>query len=103
MSVDYELKRQAYLKNYLEVAKRVKEIVQRHDAAEVYVFGSVIEGKATAMSDIDILVISERKDLEYPIKIDVYKSIDAPIEIHFVTRKEYADWYSRFIEKKIQV
>ena len=51
------------LRNYREVALKVKEIVRKFDPeARVFVFGSVVKGKITAASDIDILIITKRVD-----------------------------------------
>ncbi|MEM3180731.1 MAG: nucleotidyltransferase domain-containing protein, partial [Candidatus Bathyarchaeia archaeon] len=45
----------------LITAKRVKEIVKSIDpTAKVYLFGSATRGELTALSDIDILVLTER-------------------------------------------
>jgi len=97
--VNYDLKKLKQLRSYMEVARQVKEVVLSIDPkAEVYVFGSTVKGMYTAASDIDILVVSERKDLEYKIKVESYRRIDAPIEIHFTTPREYEQWYKRFID-----
>ncbi len=104
LSVKYDLKKLEYLKNYKEVALRVKTILQKHDSkAELYIFGSVLEGKMTALSDIDLLVVSARPEIEYRLKLDAYQASDAPLEIHFATPDQYKNWYRRFIKKKIKV
>ena len=104
MSIEYDLKKLKLLSDYMVVARRVKEIVTKFDPdAEVYVFGSVVKGKITGSSDIDILVISEKKDLEYKIKVEVAKNIDAPVQIHFSTLDQYNRWYRRFVDKKVRV
>ncbi|MFW6194351.1 MAG: nucleotidyltransferase domain-containing protein [Halobacteriota archaeon] len=49
-----------YFENYAEYAKLIKELAEDLlGNAEVYVFGSVVEGKSTPASDIDILIVSE--------------------------------------------
>jgi len=59
-----------YLKNYLVVAERVKEIMKLLDpSAKIYVSGSVVRGLYTASSDIDILVITENVNLKYDIMV----------------------------------
>lgn len=104
LSIKYNIRKLKLLNNYMAIAKKVKEITTKFDPdAEVYVFGSVVEGRITGASDIDILIISERKELEYKIKVEVAKNIDAPIQIHFATRDQYDRWYKRFINKKIKV
>jgi len=88
------------LENYRVIAGEVKKIVTEFDPqAEVYVFGSVVRGNYTVASDIDILVITEKTDKKYEIMTRVYRSIDAPIELHIVTKKLYEGWYKRFIKE----
>jgi len=86
------------LENYREVAEEVKRIVLELDPqAEVYVFGSVVRGLYTAASDIDILVITRNIDKKYEIMVEVYKRVEAPVELHIVTPELYERWYKRFI------
>ncbi|MGC8593297.1 MAG: nucleotidyltransferase domain-containing protein [Nitrososphaeria archaeon] len=88
------------MKNYAKVAIKVKEIVVKYDkSARVIVFGSAIKGNFNAASDLDILIISEKKELwnEMRAKI-ILEFLDKPIEIHFATEDEYKNWYSRFID-----
>ena len=90
------------LDNYMEVARGVKKIVERFwKDARVYVFGSVLEGKYTATSDIDILVVVNGVGREevYRVKATVYRAIDAPIELHVTSSGEFERWYKRFIDK----
>lgn len=83
---------------YLDLARQVKEIVQGFDPeAEVYLFGSVIKGKITTSSDIDILVVTQRLENKYDMKVAVYQRLDAPIELHVTDRKMFERWYLRFI------
>ncbi|MEM2542960.1 MAG: nucleotidyltransferase domain-containing protein [Candidatus Korarchaeum sp.] len=44
----------------------------------MYLFGSAVRGKLTALSDIDILILTERTDLKYEIMIKVYKNVEDP-------------------------
>jgi len=98
------LERLQHLREYMEVARKAKEIVSRLDPeVEVYVFGSVVEGRITGLSDIDLLIVSKKRELEYRVKVDVYGSIDAPVEIHFTTPEGYNRWYRRFVGKMIRV
>lgn len=89
-------KRKEYFENYMHYAKLVKEAV----GGEVIVFGSVVEGKHTMASDIDLLVVLdsiERRD-EVLMKINEVLGEFHPFQIHLVTRKEFK-WYKRFIKK----
>lgn len=100
MSSGYENEILNYLKNYRHVARRVKEIVSSMDPeARVFVFGSVVKGEYTASSDIDILIVSKKRDLKYEIMVKVYKEVEAPVELHVVSPEQFNSWYSRFIEE----
>ena len=100
--LEFGRKRLEQLKNYKRVANEVKEIAQKHfGKADVYVFGSVIEGKPTALSDIDILIVTNETSLEeiYKFKTIIHESVDAPVELHIVSSNEFENWYKRFIDK----
>ena len=88
--------RKEYFENYVYYARLVKEAV----GGEVIVFGSVVEGKHTMASDIDLLVVLdsiERRD-EVLMKINEVLGECHPFQIHLVTRKEL-EWYKRFIRR----
>jgi len=90
----------------MEIAKRVKGIVDEFwRDAKVYVFGSVLEGKCTPMSDIDILIVVDGVSREeaYKVKAAVYKDTDAPIELHVASSEEFERWYKRFIDRLKEV
>ena len=92
--------RKKYFENYMHYARLVKEAV----GGEVFVFGSVVEGKHTMASDIDLLVVLdsiERRD-EILMKINKVLGEFHPFQIHLVTGKEL-EWYKRFIKKWIRV
>jgi predicted nucleotidyltransferase len=87
-----------YLRNYLEVAKRVKDVVHSIDPnARVYVFGSVVRGDYTASSDIDLLVVTSNSKLKYDIMVAVYKEVDVPVELHVTTPEVFERWYKKFV------
>lgn len=92
------------MENYIEVARKVKEIAQCFDPnAKVYVFGSVVEGKYTAASDIDILVVTTiERDRVYEFKARIYSELDAPVELH-VVHPSKLEWYRRFAGKLVEV
>ena len=86
-------------RDYMGVAREVKDIVKRVDPnARVYVFGSVVRGRYTASSDIDILVVMERIEDRHRVMTEVYKRVKAPIELHITTSEKLSSWYKRFIE-----
>ena len=67
------------MENYL---RKINEIVSRIDSrAEVYLFGSVAEGKQTYSSDIDILIITNMEASK--ILMELWRNgIKDPFEIH---------------------
>lgn len=102
--IDLGRKRLQYLKKYKDIAKQVKEIVLRFCSnAEIYVFGSVLNGEFTAASDIDILIVCDNLNSEekYRLTAEIHKhmNFDAPIEVHFATKNEFSKWYSKFLDK----
>jgi predicted nucleotidyltransferase len=94
-----------HLKNYEEIARRVKEIVgEKYGGVRVFVFGSVLKGRVTASSDIDLLIVSDEiagsRDEAARLKASVLKRIGlgVPLEIHVATEKEFK-WYLKFIDE----
>lgn len=100
---------------YIEEAKKIEEIYGNLDNilrelkvlikkylsdSKIYLFGSVVRGKYTMSSDIDILVITEQKervDLDRLKALIKKKFIDIPFQLHIVSNKEYEKWYKKFI------
>ncbi len=102
MSSGYEVRVLQYLRDYMRVAKHVKEVVKRVDPeARVFVFGSAVTGKYTGASDIDILVITKELRRKYDIMVEVYRSTEAPVELHVVTEEQFLRWYKRFVGDSI--
>jgi predicted nucleotidyltransferase len=97
--LENDKKRLNYLKNYTEVAKSVKKICLRHDRnSRVILFGSVLRGNWTGNSDIDLLIILKSPGAKDKITIDIWRTVEAPVEIHFATEDEFKNWYLRFID-----
>ncbi|MCI2415731.1 MAG: nucleotidyltransferase domain-containing protein [Candidatus Aramenus sp.] len=80
---------------------------------KVYVFGGVAEGRVTVLSDIDVLVVSERKLSDREVKelrmnimlraMDIYNlPFDAPVELHVVD-KERAEKYFKVARKLVEI
>lgn len=98
--IEEGLKTLKNLEKWRDVAKRVKDIVVAIDPeARVYVFGSVVKGKYTAASDIDILVVTSKTSLKYEIATRVYREVDAPVELHVVSPREFEAWYKKFVRE----
>ena len=100
--VDSGRERLESLREYREMAKKIKEIVtKKYEGAKVYVFGSVIKGEFTAASDVDILIVCDDIDREKAseLKADILRSIGlhAPVELHIATTREFKEWYLKFI------
>jgi len=96
-----------YFKDYLRYAKKIKKEAQKVlGKVRVFVFGSVLE-KEEIPRDIDILIISPKlKSAFQKSKIRTFlwkKGFSSPFELHLVTPKEFKEWYSHFIKKKIEV
>ena len=82
-----EAKRRAEIFGNLDkYLKKIVEIVKELDRnAEVYLFGSVAEGKHLLSSDIDILVVTNLAPREV-LAILWERGIRDPFEIHVVTK-----------------
>ncbi|MEM3874671.1 MAG: nucleotidyltransferase domain-containing protein [Candidatus Bathyarchaeia archaeon] len=100
--LEFGRKRLKQLKNYKRVAREIKKLAQKHlGNVDVYVFGSVIEGKPTASSDIDILIVKDKIGPEEACRFKtlIHELMDAPMELHIVSSCEFENWYKRFIDK----
>ncbi len=88
--------------HYAKLIKRIAE--EELGKAEVFVVGSVVEGRYTPASDIDILVVSENTPKSQwersKVRAKIMREIDvfAPFEIHVVTPKEF-EWNKKFCRK----
>jgi predicted nucleotidyltransferase len=97
--MDYEREILSYLKNYMSVAREVKEILKVIDPqVKVCVFGSVVKGNFTASSDIDILVITKAIERKDDMIVEVYRRIKAPVELHITSPDKFKSWYIKFID-----
>lgn len=90
----YARRRRDVFENLDKYLEKIKEIVKNidHDA-EIYLFGSVAEGKHLLSSDIDILIIS--KTPKEKIIVELWRNgIDYPFEFH-VYPPPYLDLFRR--------
>lgn len=96
------IQKKQFFKNYLSYARKIKEIIK----GEVIVFGSILEGKETMASDIDLLIVLE--SLEHGKREEIMSKINSvlgyyhPFEIHLVDQ-EGKKWYMRFIKNFVIV
>jgi predicted nucleotidyltransferase len=102
------LHKKKYFENYLEIAKQIKEFISKNydENVRVLVFGSVPKGTYTPLSDLDILIISD-KIKEYAKAVveikDHLNDFFAPIEFHFATNETFNRWYKRFLDYYIEI
>ncbi len=106
--VDFGRETRQYLAKYMHVARSVKALVwELYPDARVYLFGSVVEGKATAASDIDILIVSDRMTREDGTNLRVMVrrriGLDVPVQLHTANMREFKGWYMRFLGKLVEV
>ncbi len=92
-------------------SKRIAEAARRVlGDCEVYVFGSVVEGRAVGGSDVDVLIVSgrlprshrERWELKARIEEEAGLPLYHPYEIHLVDARE-AEWYFRHTKRLVKV
>ena len=65
-------------------------------SCEVYVFGSVVEGRVTGGSDVDVLIVADRLPGDFRVRGSLKAEIERraglplyhPFEMHLVTREE---------------
>ena len=75
------------------IAKAAEDVL---GSCEVYVFGSVVEGRVTGGSDVDVLIVADRLSRSFRVranrKADIEEAANLPLyhpfEMHLVTRKE---------------
>ncbi|MEM2234964.1 MAG: nucleotidyltransferase domain-containing protein [Desulfurococcaceae archaeon] len=82
------------------IAKAAKDILP---SSEVYVIGGVAEGRATVLSDIDVLIVVDNINNRDLLKLKIAimnKAIDcyglpwdAPVELHILSRGEAEEIY----------
>ena len=83
-----------YLRTIVEAAKSVDP------SAEVYLFGSVAEGKATVASDIDVLIVTKARP-EVVLDALWRKGIEEPFEIHVIPPELLRIYAKRAVLQKI--
>jgi len=78
-------------------------VLRKSTKSRVILFGSVARGNYRVDSDIDVLIITEKgktiwDKAQISSKIKEKIGFGDPLELHVVTRKEYEEWYKRFID-----
>ena len=98
-----------------EAVKAVARAVQDLDPlAEVYIVGGAAEDRLTVVSDVDVLIVTDRtldsKSLNefrraiYMRAVDIYNfPWDYPVEIHIMTREEFSETFVNRGKKALKV
>lgn len=84
-------------KKYLNrIYTATQETIERFD---IYLFGSLLEGKTVTASDIDILIVSDiershmkRAELIAEIEEKAGLPLSHPFEIHLIDQDQYKKW-----------
>ena len=104
-------RKEKVFKNYKQIAKKIKSCAKkilRDKNVKVLVFGSVVKGNYNPLSDLDILIISEKCDkIKYgefvnKIKKTIKKDLIG-VEFHLATPKIFEKWYKRFIDEYYEI
>jgi predicted nucleotidyltransferase len=98
--LDRMIKAKEIIKNYKEYLKIInKNIKLVLKDAQVYLFGSILEGNLVAASDIDILIIADvpkkhLKRAEIIAKIEEKSGLPLshPFEFQLLTQEEFDTW-----------
>lgn len=93
-----------HLAKYKYFAKKVKEIITKdYKNVRIYVFGSILKGRFTALSDIDLLIVFDKIDADEAatLKANILKSVglSVPLQLHVATTKEFKEWYLKFVDE----
>ncbi len=107
------LERVEILKEWREwiplIVRSVKETLG--EDAEVFIFGSVVEGRLTAASDVDVLVASNNVPDDFLEAEELKSRIERlaglpprhPFELHLVTRRQASHYLKRLRVSYVRV
>ncbi|MEO2241740.1 MAG: nucleotidyltransferase domain-containing protein [Euryarchaeota archaeon] len=96
-----------YVRRWRRWARRIAEVVRRRvdPRAEVIVFGSVVKGRATGGSDVDVLIVTERArelrphEVREIVEEELNLPEDHPFEFHLATPREFETRWRRFLDE----
>jgi predicted nucleotidyltransferase len=106
--IEESQEKEKYFRDYLKYAKIIKKEAEKLlGKVKVLIFGSILKKEEVAQ-DIDILIISSKlktlnKKSKIRAKLKEKIGFSAPFEFHLINPKEYKEWYSHFIEEKIEI
>ncbi|MHA1192455.1 MAG: nucleotidyltransferase domain-containing protein [Promethearchaeota archaeon] len=94
------IKTKEMIKNHRKYLKTInKNIKLVLKEAQIYLFGSIIEGNLVAASDIDILIIAnipkshlKRAEIIATIEEKSGLPLSHPFEFHLLTQEEFDKW-----------
>ena len=99
-----------FRKNYTEYVEVIKKLANEHfdDLYGVFVFGSAVKKTIHPLSDIDVAIVlftqaDEAERIDFYRKIRSIFGIVHPFEIHIVSRREWDEWYSRFVKDYMKI
>ena len=110
MLIEFARRRAEIVKNYQkfipDIVSAIREIL---GDARVYLFGSIVEGRAAGGSDIDIMIVANvrgnLKKAEIIAKIEEKAGLplDNPFEFHLLTEDEFERWRKIFKPKLVEL
>ena len=88
------------IENFKKYLKDINEGIKKNlEDAEVFIFGSTLEGKVVVASDIDILIIADvpknhlkRAEILAKIEEEAKLPLVHPFEFHLLTKEELEIW-----------
>ena len=85
--------------NFLKEHK--DELEEKYGLTKIGLFGSYAKGTATEHSDIDLVIVTEKKDffLREDLKDFLEKNFNLPVDIGYLD--SFRDFYKSKIEKEI--
>ena len=110
MLIEHSMRRAEIVRNYRKfipnIVSAIREIL---GDAKVFLFGSVVEGKAVGGSDIDIMIVADvrgnlkRSDIIAKIEEKAGLPFDNPFEFHLLTAEEFERWKRIFKPKLVEL
>ncbi|AAM02498.1 nucleotidyltransferase domain-containing protein [Methanopyrus kandleri] len=96
-----------YVRRWRYWVRRIAEVIRERvdPRAEVIVFGSVVKGRATGGSDVDVLVVTERARELRPHEVagiveeELDLPEDHPFEFHLTTPEGFETRWRRFLDE----
>ena len=93
-------------RNYREYGRRLKEAFREvlgDEGVRILVFGSVVRGNYSPLSDLDVLVVSRRAgEVRYGEAVErVERRLGerlVGVEFHLVTPEVFEGWYRKFLD-----